>query len=99
MKLAIVPIHRYILHASIYIIALWTTITFLIVAFQCRPLSLAWNPASGTGTCMAAIAITRLGYAFSALDICSDFLYAFLPVDAMGHPDDLEVEILDLHRP
>ncbi|OBT98391.1 hypothetical protein VE01_03129 [Pseudogymnoascus verrucosus] len=80
LRLAVVPIHRYILHASIYILALWTTVTFLIVAFQCRPLSLAWNPASGTGTCMAAISITRLGYAFSALDIGSDFLYAFLPV-------------------
>lgn len=80
LRLAVVPTHRYIIHASIVILALWTTITFLIVAFQCRPLRLAWNPASGTGTCMAPIAITRLGYAFSALDIGSDFLYAFLPV-------------------
>ncbi|OBT67982.1 hypothetical protein VE03_01488 [Pseudogymnoascus sp. 23342-1-I1] len=80
LRLSVAPIHRYILHASIITIALWTTITFLIVAFQCRPLRLAWNPASGTGTCMAPIAITRLGYAFSALDIGSDFLYALLPV-------------------
>ena len=80
LRLSVAPMHRYILHASIIILALWTTITFLIVAFQCRPLRLAWNPASGTGTCMAPIAVTRLGYAFSALDIGSDFLYAFLPV-------------------
>ncbi|KAH8808675.1 hypothetical protein F5884DRAFT_858199 [Xylogone sp. PMI_703] len=73
------PPYRYIIIGSIGVVAVWTLVTFLIVAFQCRPLSLAWNP-FGKGTCMPAIEITRLGYAFSALDIASDFLYALLPI-------------------
>lgn len=73
-------IHRYTLYASIIILAVWTTATFLVVAFQCRPLKLAWNFVPGTGTCMKPIDITRLGYAFSALDIGSDWLYAVMPI-------------------
>jgi hypothetical protein len=72
--------YRYIIHTSIGITAVWTLITFLVVAFQCRPLSLAWDPTSGPGSCMDPLAITQLGYAFSALDIGSDWLYAILPV-------------------
>ncbi|OTB07494.1 hypothetical protein M426DRAFT_317801 [Hypoxylon sp. CI-4A] len=69
---------RALLIASMVILMIWTTITTLIVAFQCTPLSLAWG--EGTGTCLPAYVLANTGYSISTMDIASSFLYAGLPV-------------------
>lgn len=68
---------RIILLTSIVILTIWTTVTTFIVAFQCVPLSVAWG--EGTGTCLPAAVLGNTGYAISAMDIASSFLYAGLP--------------------
>ncbi|KAI1117393.1 hypothetical protein F5Y14DRAFT_346920 [Nemania sp. NC0429] len=68
---------RIVLITSIVILTIWTTVTTFIVAFQCVPLSVAWG--EGTGTCLPAAVLGNTGYAISAMDIASSFLYAGLP--------------------
>lgn len=63
-----------ILEASVGIMAVWTTVTSVMVGLQCRPLSLAWGV--GEGTCMSAKTLGNVGYAISSMDIASSFLYA-----------------------
>ncbi|VUC21491.1 unnamed protein product [Clonostachys rosea] len=65
---------RRILEASVAIMAIWTTVTSVMVGLQCRPLSLAWG--IGEGTCMSAKTLGNVGYAISSMDIASSFLYA-----------------------
>ncbi|CAH0021037.1 unnamed protein product, partial [Clonostachys rhizophaga] len=65
---------RRILEASVGIMAVWTTVTSVMVGLQCRPLSLAWGV--GEGTCMSAKTLGNVGYAISSMDIASSFLYA-----------------------
>ncbi|KAK9423249.1 putative Integral membrane protein [Seiridium unicorne] len=69
---------RRILLVSIGVVTIFAVATFLGLALQCRPLSLAWGV--GTGTCVEAKVITNIAYAFSACDIASGWLYALLPV-------------------
>ncbi|CAG9998584.1 unnamed protein product [Clonostachys byssicola] len=69
---------RRILEASVGIMAIWTTVTSVMVGLQCRPLSLAWGV--GEGTCMSAKTLGNVGYAISSMDIASSFLYAIIPV-------------------
>lgn len=80
LRVSVKAVYRYIILCSIFIVAVVTVAIFLAVALQCRPLSLAWDPTSATGTCMAPIQVTRLGYVLSAVDIYSDCLYALLPI-------------------
>ncbi|KAF2970417.1 hypothetical protein GQX73_g3156 [Xylaria multiplex] len=69
---------RILIICSIVALTIWTTVTTFIVAFQCRPLSLAWG--EGTkGTCLPAAVLANTGYSISAMDIASSFLYAGLP--------------------
>ncbi|KAI0541702.1 hypothetical protein GGR58DRAFT_455868 [Xylaria digitata] len=69
---------RILIICSIVALTIWTTVTTLIVALQCRPLSLAWG--EGTkGTCLPAAVLANTGYSISAMDIASSFLYAGLP--------------------
>lgn len=80
LRVAVNPVFRYIIHAIIIIVALWSVVTVLLVALQCIPLELSWNPAAGKGTCLSGTQITHIGFAFSALDIGSDCILSFLPV-------------------
>ncbi|KAI1328611.1 hypothetical protein F5Y16DRAFT_398306 [Xylariaceae sp. FL0255] len=69
---------RILLGVSIGILTIWTTVSTLIVAFQCVPLSVAWGV--GTGHCLPAYVLANTGFSISAMDIASSFLYAGLPV-------------------
>ncbi|KAI1260799.1 hypothetical protein F5Y18DRAFT_240930 [Xylariaceae sp. FL1019] len=69
---------RITLLVSIVIITIFAIATFLTLALQCRPLSLAWGV--GEGTCVEGYVITNIAYAFSASDIASGWLYATLPI-------------------
>jgi len=72
--------YRYILYVSMVVLSLWTIITFFIILFQCRPVSFAWDQRSGKGHCTPSTSIANAGYAFSAMDILFDWLFALLPV-------------------
>lgn len=69
-----------IISTSMIILTLWTAVTFFIVLFQCRPVYFAWDQSSGKGSCFNPTVIADAGYAFSAMDIFFDWLFALLPV-------------------
>lgn len=56
---------RRILEVSVAVMAIWTTVTSVMVGLQCRPLSMAWGV--GAGTCMAAQTLGNVGYAISTM--------------------------------
>jgi hypothetical protein len=56
-----------------------------VVLFQCHPVSFAWDKVYGTGTCINAEVVANFGYAFSAIDIFFDWLFALLPVPMLWH--------------
>ncbi|KAI0200613.1 hypothetical protein F4808DRAFT_460719 [Astrocystis sublimbata] len=68
---------RILLICSMVALTIWTTVTSLIVALQCVPLSVAWG--EGEGYCLPASVLANTGYSISAMDISSSFLYAGLP--------------------
>lgn len=69
---------RRLLEVSIGSMFLWTIATSTIVGLQCRPLPFAWG--EGTGTCMDPRILGDTGFAISAMDIISSFLYATIPI-------------------
>ncbi|KAI1269506.1 hypothetical protein F5Y18DRAFT_370316 [Xylariaceae sp. FL1019] len=69
---------RLLIMISIGILTVWTTVSTIIVALQCTPLSLAWGV--GEGTCLPAYILANTGYSISAMDIASSFLYASIPI-------------------
>ncbi|KAI1824708.1 hypothetical protein F4861DRAFT_230470 [Xylaria intraflava] len=71
-------IMRIVLISSIIIVTIFAIATFLILALQCRPVTLNWGV--GKGSCVAPFVITNVAYAFSAADIASNWLYATLPI-------------------
>lgn len=71
--------YRWVLYGSMVFVAIWSIITAGIILFQCSPVPEAWNR-TGNGKCLAPISITNTGYAFSAMDILFDWLFALIPV-------------------
>lgn len=69
---------RITLIVSMAVVGLWSLVTALIFALQCRPLSVAWGV--GTGTCISSSVIGGSGIALSAMDVASSWLFALLPV-------------------
>ncbi|KAI0404253.1 hypothetical protein F4802DRAFT_247810 [Xylaria palmicola] len=74
---------RKILFGSIAVVTIFAVATFLVLALQCRPVTLNWG--IGKGECVAPHVITDIAYAFSAADIASNWLYATLPIFMLWH--------------
>jgi len=73
-------VYRNILYVSMAVLSLWSIITFCIALFQCSPVYTAWDKSTGKGHCLKPKAIADVGYAFSAMDILFDWMFALLPV-------------------
>jgi len=65
---------RITLIVSMTIVGIWSLVTALIFALQCRPLSVAWGV--GKGTCLSTETIGRTAIALSAIDVAVSWLYA-----------------------
>ncbi|KAF8860532.1 hypothetical protein BDZ45DRAFT_619535, partial [Acephala macrosclerotiorum] len=84
LRIAAFSMYRYILWVSMVIMTIWSTVSIALLLAQCRPLSLSWDPtwapSSGRGSCMDRKVFTNVGYAFSAMDIFFDWVFAIIPV-------------------
>ncbi|KAF4473051.1 integral membrane [Fusarium albosuccineum] len=69
---------RLILIITIFIVSIWSLVTALIYAPQCRPLSVAWGV--GKGTCISTNVLGNSGIALSVMDMTMSWFYALLPV-------------------
>lgn len=59
---------------SMVVLTIWTSVTVLTVALQCRPLRAAWG--EGTGNCVSGEVISNTGYSYSSMDITMSWFYA-----------------------
>ncbi|KAL7893935.1 hypothetical protein HDV63DRAFT_164147 [Trichoderma sp. SZMC 28014] len=73
-----VPVVRRVLIGSMAVMCVVSVVAIFIVAFQCRPLSVAWGV--GTGTCLPVVVIVNTAYLISAADIFFSWLYGLLPI-------------------
>jgi len=78
-RIAAIPAYRYTVMISIIIVVVWSLATVMIIALQCQPLSFAWG-GSKTGKCFNPSVLVKTGYAFSAMDIASSWMYSLLPI-------------------
>ena len=78
-RIAAAPVYRHTVMISIIIVVVWSLATVMIIALQCQPLSFAWG-GSKTGKCFNPSVLVKTGYAFSAMDIASSWLYSLLPI-------------------
>ncbi|KAF5007780.1 hypothetical protein FDECE_5904 [Fusarium decemcellulare] len=69
---------RLILIITMFIVSIWSLVTALIYALQCRPLSVAWG--IGKGTCISTNVLGNGGIALSVMDMTMSWFYALLPV-------------------
>ncbi|KAI0836432.1 hypothetical protein F5Y06DRAFT_273383 [Hypoxylon sp. FL0890] len=69
---------RRILILSIAVDFIVSTVFFLILVLQCRPLSLMWGV--GQGSCIDFDTNVRTGLAFSVIDIVLNWMYSLLPI-------------------
>lgn len=65
---------RISLIVSMVVLTIWTSVTVLTIALQCRPLRAAWG--EGTGECVSGAVISNTGYSFSSMDIATSWFYA-----------------------
>lgn len=83
LRIAADPIYRSIIWGSMGVMTVWSATTFIVILLQCRPLSIRWNPnwkPGDGGKCMNVTAFTNFGYAFSAMDIFFDWVFALIPI-------------------
>ncbi|KAI1252813.1 hypothetical protein MGN70_005019 [Eutypa lata] len=67
-----------VLQGSVVILTIWSIASTLLLALQCRPLSVAWGV--GTGTCLSGATISNNALSISAMDIASSWFYAIVPI-------------------
>ncbi|KAL7628297.1 hypothetical protein AAE478_002497 [Parahypoxylon ruwenzoriense] len=77
-RININKIIRNILIASMVIVAAISLALLFILSFQCIPLSVLWN--AGTGPCIPYTIIPKASYAFSVVDIISNWFYSLIPI-------------------
>lgn len=70
------------MYTAMFLTALTGVAFFFIAIFQCSPVNYWWkqvNPAV-KGHCINIRAISNVTYAYSAVSILTDFIFAFLPI-------------------
>ncbi|KAJ4249732.1 hypothetical protein NW762_012073 [Fusarium torreyae] len=76
LRIAIVPIHRYIAWATLLMAVASAIIVFISLFVLCRPLHATWT---GQGTCAPASTLAILSYFVSASSLVTDLVCAVLP--------------------
>lgn len=71
--------YRNIILGSIAVLSIWSIVSILIMAFQCRPLFLYWDT-TVKGECLASSVVGGNGIAIGVMDMLFSWFYAILPV-------------------
>ncbi len=71
----------WIVRLSIILVVIWSTAILLFDIFQCIPVTAQWDiETQATARCINGDMFTAAAYAFSAMTIVTDWLYALLPI-------------------
>ncbi|KAI0167989.1 integral membrane family protein [Pestalotiopsis sp. NC0098] len=89
LRLAPHNLYRYILHASILIVSIWSIVLFFWNLFQCHPVEAQWDyrilADDKTAFCVPADEVVAAAYSLSVMTILSDWLYALIPIPMVWH--------------
>jgi len=83
MRVAIKPVHRWIIWAIIIGTAIFGGAYFLIALLQCNPMSTFWTmilPNPPPGSCLPGNVIVNATYAASAINAMADWTFGILPI-------------------
>lgn len=75
LRVSVQKVYRYILHVSLAVIAIWSTVIFVWDIFQCAPVQKQWDYRIDHGHCVSAAQVVSAAYAISVMTILSDWLY------------------------
>jgi hypothetical protein len=62
------------------IVTVWSIVLFFWDIFQCSPVDAQWDYTIPNSKCVSAQQIVNAAYALSVMTICSDWLFALLPI-------------------
>ncbi|KAL2114554.1 hypothetical protein VUR80DRAFT_4537 [Thermomyces stellatus] len=80
LRLAIQKTYRYILWASLVIVAIWSVVLFFWNMFQCKPVEAQWDYTLEDSSCVPIQEVVAAAYSLSVMCILSDWLYALIPI-------------------
>ncbi|QSZ31258.1 hypothetical protein DSL72_000821 [Monilinia vaccinii-corymbosi] len=81
LRLSSVPLHRYIILATLAVSEVGGTFYFLVFIFQCQPSRYFWTKFTGeSGTCVDANFTVVAGYAYSAISCATDWILSLIPI-------------------
>jgi len=83
MRIAIKPVHRWIIWAIIIGTAVFGGAYFLIALLQCNPIPTFWTmvlPGGSPDSCLSGDVIARATYAASAINAMADWTFGILPI-------------------
>lgn len=81
LRIAVVPLHKYIIWSVILIHEIYSVYFFFIFLLQCIPSSYFWTQyTGGSGKCMDPIITVNSFYAYSAISCAGDWILGILPI-------------------
>ncbi|KAJ5526504.1 hypothetical protein N7513_010663 [Penicillium frequentans] len=82
LRLTVKKVHRIILWGTISLTIIIGLIFWLVLLFECHPISFFWTQVDGkhTGSCLPVKALLDVAYVYSAFTIVCDFTLGFLPI-------------------
>ncbi len=80
LRLAVQRRYKYTLWGSMFVIAIWSTVSFFWDLFQCSPVQAQWDYTIEGLKCATEDQVVSGAYAISVMTILTDFLYALLPI-------------------
>lgn len=80
LRIAIRPMHIWIIYGVMCITILTGAVFFFVTMFQCNPIPFFWDKNIPGGTCINMDVIIALTYLYSACSVICDFSFALLPI-------------------
>ena len=80
LRLAVQKRYRWTLWASMFVVAVWSTVSFFWDLFQCSPVQAQWDYTIPGEVCVSSEQIVAAAYALSVMTIVTDWMYALLPI-------------------
>jgi hypothetical protein len=75
LRLSPGPVYKWIINVSLFVVFVWSTVSFLWDIFHCSPVAAQWDYTIKDAKCSSSQQIVKAAYALSVLTIVSDWLY------------------------
>ncbi|KAH9209204.1 hypothetical protein DL95DRAFT_428306 [Leptodontidium sp. 2 PMI_412] len=79
LRISATQFYTRMLKGTIAFLIIYTFMCFLFILLQCKDLAILWDSTVKT-TCWTGSTMRGLGYLYTVINICTDLLFAFLPI-------------------